>query len=215
MSAERCPECGGTLIRDGATGEVACGSCGTVFGESEMVHSFAPKTLNRGSFAFAGLSETGKITYSEAVKYSGQGRYVHMLRRSDGSERVVVKVAVFISNLASRIGAPTSVEEEAMVIARRLLKAAKAKGRRLTADEAAAVSLWQACKKQGFPIAIDDYEGACAAMLPTWRGSLLRLMSRVCDIERLPFSKFSLKDYVKMFTRKLRKNYTDVGRGRA
>ncbi|MEM2639614.1 MAG: hypothetical protein QW113_06340, partial [Candidatus Bathyarchaeia archaeon] len=87
--------------------------------------------------------------------------------------------------------------------------------RRLTADEAAAVSLWQACKKQGFPIAIDDYEGACAAMLPTWRGSLLRLMSKVCDIERLPFSKFSLKDYVKMFTRKLRKNYTDVGRGRA
>ncbi|MEM2273634.1 MAG: hypothetical protein QXX56_05415 [Candidatus Bathyarchaeia archaeon] len=47
-------------------------------------------------------------------------------------------------------------------------------------------------------------------MLPAWKGSLLRLMSKVCDVERLPFSKFSLKDYVKMFTRKLRKNYTDA-----
>lgn len=175
----------------------------------EYVPEYMPKTVNRGSFAFAGLPETGKPTRFELLKYGDEHRYLRMLGRSESSERVATKAAVYIANLAGKIGAPKIVEEEAMYRAKRLLKSARSKGRKLTADEVAAVALWCTCKVHGFTVSLKEYERICEAVLPSWRGSLLKLLNKTREIETLPLKSLSPKDYVRRFAGKLRNEFAD------
>ncbi|MEM3719542.1 MAG: hypothetical protein QXD45_05935 [Candidatus Bathyarchaeia archaeon] len=212
MSSLKCPECGGAVIKDGATGEVACSQCGVTIDDFEFVQSYIHRNgNNRGSFAVAGIPETGKPSYFEILRYGNQ-RYLHMLGRDNSKERTVTRVALHISNLANKVGAHKQVEEEAMLLAKRLLKALRMQRKKMSTDEVAAVAFWVACKIHDVLITIEDYEGMCARTFPNWRSadghvtkSLLRLISKASDVEYLPLKLLELKDYVRRLAAKLRR----------
>ncbi|MCS7114105.1 MAG: hypothetical protein RMJ15_04130 [Nitrososphaerota archaeon] len=189
-NGRKCPDCGcDRLVRDGSAGEVVCVNCGIVVDEVEYAQGHAPKP-NRGSFAAMGQLGSGKLGYIEVLRYGGE-RYLRMLGRD--SERTVISMATQIATIANRIGAPKAVEEEASLWARRILKAMRTKGRKMSVDEIAAVSLWTACKLHSFPITMDEYVKALG-----WSGgnngnsggngskSLLKVINKAEGIMALP-----------------------------
>ncbi len=199
-----CPNCGGErLIRDGATGEVACALCGTVVSDVEYVPEYTPN-FNRGSFAFVKQLGSGKPSYFEVLR-SGE-RYLRMVGR-DG-ERTEANVAAGIATVAGRIGAPKPVEEEGMYRARCLLKAMRARGRRLTTEEIVAVSLWVACKMHGFPVTMDEYVHALGWSKSGANNakSLLKLLNKAEGIAPLPKGIIDPKLYVGKLAARLTKS---------
>ncbi|MGC8832321.1 MAG: TFIIB-type zinc ribbon-containing protein, partial [Thermoproteota archaeon] len=108
---DKCPECGSKyLVRDNETGELACSSCGAVLEEVEYVPDFVPRTVERGSFAYAGLPATGKPTRYELLKYRDH-RYLYMIGRGESRERIVADIAAYVSILAGRLGVNSKVVE--------------------------------------------------------------------------------------------------------
>lgn len=201
----KCPDCGGTVVRDATTGELVCSRCGLVVGEVEYVPRFVPRTVERGSFAYAGLPATGKPTRRELVKY--RDRYLYMIGRTESRERIAANIATYVSLLAGRMGMNLKVvEEEAMRLAKLLLKQMREKGRRLNADEIAAVSLWQACKVHGFPITMREFEDACATAFRWERGgSLLKLISKAREVGLAEDGRwFEPNDYLRRLVARLR-----------
>lgn len=213
--ALKCPECSGAVIRDAATGEKVCASCGFVVEEEpEYVPDFVPKTIERGSFAYAGLPATGKPTRYELIKYCEQ-RYLYMIGRSGSRDRIVTDIAAYVQILTSKTGVNRKVvEEEAMRFVHQILRLMREKRRRLMAEEIAAVALWHACKTQSHPVTFADYEAACRAVFgKKWGGkSLLKLVNKVRDMGFTENGKyFEFKDYVWRFAAKLRSNGFDAG----
>lgn len=195
----RCPDCGcERLVRDSSTGEVVCQNCGVVVVEGECVHGFAPKQ-DRGSFALMNRLGSGRLGYVERLKY-GEQRFLRLLGR-EGVDRTESNIATDVATLASRIGAPKAVEETAFYWAMKLLKAMRTKGRKMPTQEIAAVTLWAACKLQGFPITMDEFERALRG-----RGngrSLLKLINKAEGIMPLPKAVVDPKRHIARLAAKL------------
>ena len=205
QQGEKCPECGSAyLVRDGGTGEVVCRSCGVVVGEAEYAAHFVPSGA-RGSFALTSLAMTGgKPRLSEIRKLGPDGaRLARQIGRLEGAERTEAAVANMINGLADRLGLPKAVEEEAMVYAKRLLKAMREKGRRLKVVEVSAVSLWNALKVQGYPVTMREYVNLVNALLARRGGnggfrtaSFYKLITKAAEIVPPPAKSFTPADYV-------------------
>ena len=205
MSSEACPECGSTyLVRNGETGEVVCRSCGVVVSEVEYATHYVPAGA-RGSFAFTSLARTGgKPAPSDVRKLDPDvRRLARQIGRLEGAERTEAAVANMINGLVDKLCLPKSVEEEAMVYAKRLLKAMREKGKRLTVIEVSAVSVWNALKVQGFPVTMKEYVNLVNALLARRdgnrglrRASFYKLITKAAEVLPPPAKVFAPADYV-------------------
>jgi len=204
VEVAKCPECGSVqLIRDGATGEVVCAACGLVVHEVEFVQGFAPKSVDRGSFAVVGSLGSGKPTPSEIRR---GGRFLRYVGRCE--ERTKYGVATAIETIADKVYAPKQVREEATAIAKRLLKAMREKNRKLRVEEVAAVSLWCACKLAGHAVTMDEYARVVEPYISRKNGgkvSLLKLINRAESITPLPKDVKDARAYIVKLAGKLEK----------
>jgi transcription initiation factor TFIIIB Brf1 subunit/transcription initiation factor TFIIB len=109
-------------------------------------------------------------------------------------------LATRIATTAERLGLPKHVEEQAMLLGRRLLEGMRTTGRRLTVLDMSAVALWGACKVMGIPISMDEFTEALGLHNGT---SLFKLLSKAQRIASMPKKTFEAKDYVGRIAGKL------------
>lgn len=183
LDLQRCPECGfSILIRDNSTGEVACRSCGLVLGEVEYAPPFAGEE-RRGAFRLVS-GATGRLRPSEVKE-----RHLRMVGRREGDGRTEANLASEIAKLAGWIGAGKNVEEEAMLYAKKLMRALRKSHMKMKIVDMAAVALWRACEVQVFPVTWSEYERMLGK-------SLYKLMTKANGAMPAPGKPFTALDYV-------------------
>lgn len=158
----RCPSCGSTrVVADRCAGELVCAGCGLVLGAAE----FAPppeRVPGRESGKLPPpppIKGTAKLRGREfrQMAMASGARVALMVGRPSEEERCEVKLSAMVEVVAARIGLLRPAVEEAKRLAKALRKACRGKEVRLTLQDCAAVGVWLACRRTGFPLTMKLY----------------------------------------------------------
>lgn len=172
---DACPECGTDDIKRDERNELVCQCCGLVVQESTMdrspkaVYSFeetSTKTQS-GPKMTVMLHDKGLSTkISEGNKDSNGGRVSQhkaaslrkmerRMRLSKSKDKRLMKGLKFIKEIASKHDLPTSVEERAAHLFRKLSERSFFKGR--SCRTVSVALLYLACKEQNIPRVLDEF----------------------------------------------------------
>lgn len=218
-----CPECGSAhLVRDDMHGEVFCAACGFVL--SERAIDSGPEWAAHSMEEVDRLTHTGPprkplagaSSLTTVIPYPARdirGRPIPVrareafsrLRRlqvtssvSGRRERISVDMGRTMNRIASHLGLPKSVREEAAFVCRRVIESRALRGRSAAAIVAA--SLYAACRIDGVPRTLGEV-GAAAGIPRKVIARYYRELHRVGVIRNVPLSR--PLDYVGRFCTEL------------
>ncbi len=217
-----CPECGSEhLVRDYARGELVCDSCGLVISESaidegpewaaysveendRLARTGAPRSYVAGA---SGLTTVIPLANKDArgntIPLREREKFYRMrkLQRHSGhsrpGERSLPETIRSLDRVASLMGLPRPVKDEAGFICKKALEKGLVRGRSIEAIVAAAV--YAACRIDGVPRTLDELQqvtGVRKKTIGKAYGALLRTLTL-----RVPPSRPS--DYVSRFCSRL------------
>jgi len=173
-----CPACDSTkLVRSPERGEIACSQCGTVIRVKTIDsgpewRAFTPEERDRRSRVgppnyltipssmSAGIDWRGKDAAGKRLPLK-QRMEVLRLRRwhkvnvSSALGRNLIQAMDEADRLASNLGLPQTVRDEALLIYRRALEMGLVKGRSISSVITAA--LYAACRRMRIPITLDEF----------------------------------------------------------
>lgn len=164
--------------------ELVCAECGLVISDFEL----SPKPRN----------------YDRPVLWD----YTSFTLGSDrltSKQRTELDVATRIDVLASNLALPGHVSAQAMVEARKILRAVRrGAGVRLTAVETAIVAVWNACKITKTPLSMREYAETLKAMkLDYGENRIFRLLNRASRVMNLSRRLMQPRDYIPKIAAKL------------
>jgi transcription initiation factor TFIIIB Brf1 subunit/transcription initiation factor TFIIB len=165
--------------------EVVCAECGLVTSEFDL--SLEPRSHNR-----SGLWDYTSFTLGSD--------------RLTSRERTELAVATQIDIMSSNLTLPGHVSAQAMVEARKILRAVRGRaGVRLTVVETAIASIWNACKITKMPLSMKEYAKTLKAMgLDYKENRIYRLLNRASRVIDLPCKLIQPRDYIMKITAKLK-----------
>lgn len=165
--------------------EVVCAECGLVISEFEP--SPEPRSFNRPD-----LWDYTSFTLGSD--------------RLTSRERTELAVATKIDILSSNLALPGHVSVQAMVEARRILRAVRGSaGVRLTVAETAIAAIWNACKITKTPLSMREYAKTLRATgLDYDENRIYRLLKRASRVMNLPRKLMQPRDYISKITANLR-----------
>lgn len=140
----KCPLCGGQTIQD--SGEIICASCGAVLGQANNKNSEERPYVKPSVWNYTSFKE-------------GESQLL-------SKDRTELRIALMIEKLGDELGLSISVKGEAVLLSRRILRAARevrAKGagsERLTVEDITISSLILACRIAKVPRSIKDVVNA-------------------------------------------------------
>jgi transcription initiation factor TFIIIB Brf1 subunit/transcription initiation factor TFIIB len=125
--------------------------------------------------------------------------------RLTSKERTELAVATKIDVLASRLALPGYVSAQAMVEARKMLRAVRGKaGVRFTAAETAIAAVWNACKIMKVPVSMREVAKTLRGMSMDYdENRIFRLLNRASRVIDLPRRLMRPRDYIPKITAKL------------
>jgi len=175
-----CPACGSTkLVRSPERGEIACSQCGTVIRVKTIDsgpewRAFTPEERDRrsrvGPPSYLSISIPSSI--SAGIDWRGKDaagkrlspkqrmevlrlRRWHKVSVSSALERNLIQAMDEADRLASNLGLPQTVRDEALLIYKRAVEKGLVKGRSISSVIAAA--LYAACRRMRIPITLDEF----------------------------------------------------------
>ncbi len=177
---EVCPVCGSTrLVRSPERGEITCMDCGAVI-RARMVdqgpewraftseerekrsrvgapiypHLAVPSAIS-ATIDWRGKDASGKRLTPKQRMEAIRLRRWHRVSVSTAIERNLFQAIDEIDRLASQLGLPQTVKDEALLIYRKAVEKGLVKGRSINSVVAAA--LYAACRKLKIPITLDEF----------------------------------------------------------
>ncbi|MEE9224024.1 MAG: TFIIB-type zinc ribbon-containing protein [Thermoplasmata archaeon] len=179
VSDDACPECGSVhLYRDDHRGELVCDSCGLVVNESEidtgpewraytaedskrMARTGAPLSQRSHDLGLSTvISYTSRDFHGNPIPAKQRDRYnrMRMLHRQSNllrpGQRSLVQALTVLDRMASRLGIPPRIRDEAALITRKALKKGMVRGRSIEGVVAAA--LYAACRMNNVPRTLEE-----------------------------------------------------------
>jgi len=172
-----CPECGSHVRTDYIRGEVVCSECGLVVDEvyidpgpewrafdavdfKERTRTGAPSTYmihDKGLSTFIDWRNSdynGKVLSSKASGQFHRLRKMHKRAGASGDEKRLAYALMQIDSVASSLGLPRNIREEAAFMYRKVSESGGLKGRNI--DSIAAAAIYAACKMSGVPRTLDE-----------------------------------------------------------
>jgi len=174
----RCPACGGvTFTYNYERGEITCTSCGLVLDERLIDlgpewRAFTPEEKLRRSRVGAPLTRATPDNLTTVIDWRGKdalGREITYKRRLEmlrlrkwqmrskvqtSLERNLQQASIELERIASQLGLPKSVKEQAMEIYRRAVEKGLVRGRSIESVMAAAI--YAACRELKVPRTLDE-----------------------------------------------------------
>ena len=165
--------------------EIVCAECGLV--TSEFGLSPEPRSYNQ-----PGLWDYTSFTLGSD--------------RLTSRERTELAVATRIDILSSNLALPGYVSAQAMVEARKILRAVRGRaGVRLTVVETVIAAIWSACKITRTPFSMKEYAKTLRAMGFDYdENRIFRLLNRASRVMNLPRKLIQPKEYIPKITAKLK-----------
>lgn len=217
-----CPECGSEhLVRDYTRGELVCDACGLVVSESaidegpewaaysleesaRLARTGAPRHVVAGASGLTTIiplssrdARGNTIPLREREKFYRMRKLQHHSGHSRPGERSLPETIRALERVASLMGLPRTVKDEAGFICKKALEKGLVRGRSIEGVVAAAV--YAACRMQGVPRTLDELQqvtGIRKKVIGKAYGALLRSLGL-----RVPPSRPA--DYVSRFCSKL------------
>lgn len=174
-----CPECGGThLVRDDMRGEVVCDACGLVISEGavdlgpewnaysteendRLARTGAPRGYTGQSIGlttvipFATRDSRGNpIPMREREKYFRMRKLQRHSGHSRPGERSLPETMIVLDRVASTLGLPRTLKEQAGFLCKKALEKGLLRGRKISGIVAAAV--YASCRMGGVPRTLDE-----------------------------------------------------------
>ncbi len=221
-NADSCPECDSSAIRtDDVRGELVCEDCGVVLGNrmvdtgaewSAFTHSENQKKSRVGSPMTELLHDRGLTTKIHWKDADAQGRplsarkketmkrlrtWQKRVRISKTGERNLQLALSEINRMSSALGLPEPVSEMASVIYRAALDDNLVQGRSIEA--VASSSLYIACRKEGIPRSLDEFE----AVARIERNEIARTYRRLVVEQELEMEPIDPRQFVPRFCSEL------------
>src|SRR3972149_6914109 len=218
----RGPECGGEhLVRDYTRGELVCDTCGLVISESQidpgpewsayspdegdrLARTGAPRSYSTGTVGLTTvIPSSNRDARGNAIPMKEREKFYRMrkLQRHSGhsrpGERSLPETIRSLDRVASLMGLPRPVKDEAGFICKKALEKGLVRGRSIEAVVAAAV--YAACRIDGVPRTLDELQqvtGVRKKTIGKAYGALLRTLTL-----RVPPSRPA--DYVSRFCSRL------------
>jgi len=178
-----CPECGGShLVRDEQHGETVCDACGLVISEGAIDpgpewSAFNPEENDRLARTGAPRGYTGqaiglttvipiatKDSRGNPIPLREREKYFRMrkLQRHSGhsrpGERSLPETMIVLDRVASTLGLPKSLKEQAGFLCVKALERGLLRGRKITGIVAA--SVYASCRMGGVPRTLDELQQA-------------------------------------------------------
>ena len=173
-----CPACGSIkLVRSPERGEIACSQCGTVIRVKTIDsgpewRAFTPEERDRRSRVGPPNYLTIPSSMSAGIDWRGKDaagkrlspkqrmevlrlRRWHKVNVSSALGRNLIQAMDEADRLASNLGLPQTVRDEALLIYRRALEMGLVRGRSISSVIAAA--LYAACRRARIPITLDEF----------------------------------------------------------
>jgi transcription initiation factor TFIIB len=218
-----CPECGSPrLVRDYERGELVCGACGLVL--SERAIDEGPEWVAHSMEEVEQLARTGPprkplsgaAGLTTVVPYPTRdirGRQIpeparrvfYRLRKLQATstltgrgERSSVAMGRALDRIASQLGLPTSVREEAAFLCRKAIGTGVMRGRSMMGIVAAAI--YAACRIDGVPRTLDEMEAVAGVPRKTIARHYRQLL-RTGVLRAVPLPR--PQDYVSRFCAEL------------
>lgn len=147
----RCPLCGGQTVQD--SGEIICKSCGAVLGQAGQENNYG---------GGEGTLRVKPSVWNYTSFKEGESQLL-------SKDRTELRIALMIEKLGDELGLPISVKGEAVLLSRRILKAARevrakkkegTSSERLTVEDITISSLILACRLTKVPRSIKDVVNA-------------------------------------------------------
>ena len=226
----QCPECGSEhLVRDYARGELVCGTCGLVISEraidegpewtafsseesDKLARTGAPRSYSTGAYGLTTVIPYGNrdarghaIPVSEREKFYRIRKLQRHSTHSRPGERSLPETLRSLDRVASLLGLPRSVKDEAGFICKRALEKGLLRGRSIEGLVAAAT--YAACRKSGVPRTLEELQivtGVKKKQIGKAYGALLRALQL-----RVPTSR--PVDYLARFCSELGLSQSVVG----
>src|SRR2546427_7165253 len=182
----QCPECRGDhLVRDYERAEIVCEDCGLVL--ADMIIDEGPEwrafdSEQRESRERAGPPSTimahdkglstsigwrNKDAYGRQIPHKSRAqiyrlrKWQHRIRTSKSGERSLAQGLTEINTMASKMGLPRHVRENAAVLYRRASTENLGRGRSI--DEVGAAALYASCRQSGGPRTLDGITSKASA----------------------------------------------------
>ncbi|HIH98279.1 MAG TPA: transcription initiation factor IIB [Thermoplasmata archaeon] len=219
----KCPECGSTrLTRDYDRAELICENCGLVIDEAfidegpewrafdseqreKRARTGAPTTP---TIHDKGLStEIGwknKDSYGKSIPTRSRAQLYRLrkwqrrIRISDATERNLAFALSELDRLASGMGLPRDIRENAAMIYRKGVEKNLIRGRSI--ESVAAAALYAACRQCGVPRTLDEIAGASKVNRKEV-GRTYRFLARELKLQLMPASP---ADYIPKFASDLK-----------
>jgi len=178
-----CPECGSAhLVRDELRGEVVCDACGLVVSESavdlgpewnafsaeehdRLARTGAPRGYTGQSIGlttvipFATRDSRGNpIPMREREKYFRMRKLQRHSGHSRPGERSLPETMVVLDRVASTLGLPKTLKEQAGFLCKKALEKGLLRGRKISGIVAAAV--YASCRMGGVPRTLEELQQA-------------------------------------------------------
>jgi len=178
-----CPECGSEhLIRDYARGELVCDACGLVVkanaidegpewsaysmeDSARLARTGAPRNIVAGASGLTTViplsskdARGNRIPLREREKFYRMRKLQHHSGHSRPGERSLPETIRVLDRVASLMGLPRPVKEEAGFICKKALEKGLVRGRSIEGIVAACV--YAACRIQGVPRTLDELQQA-------------------------------------------------------
>lgn len=219
---DSCPECEGeSIITDDVRGELVCEDCGCILGNrmidtgaewSAFSHSENQEKSRVGSPMTELLHDRGLTTKIHWKNADAQGRplsprkqetikrlrtWQQRLRISQTGERNLQLALSEINRMSSALGLPEQVSEMASVIYRAALEDNLVQGRSIEA--VASSSLYIACRKEGIPRSLDEFDSVARVD----RNEIARTYRRLVVEQELEMEPIDPKQFVPRFCSEL------------
>lgn len=219
---DSCPECeGDSIVSDDVRGELVCQDCGCILGNrmidtgaewSAFSHDENQKKSRVGSPMTELLHDRGLTTKIHWKNADAQGRplsprkqetikrlrtWQKRLRISQTGERNLQLALSEINRMSSALGLPEQVSEMASVIYRAALDDNLVQGRSIEA--VASSSLYIACRKEGIPRSLDEFDRIARVD----RNEIARTYRRLVVEQELEMEPIDPKQFVPRFCSEL------------
>ncbi|MCK5291882.1 MAG: transcription initiation factor IIB [Thermoplasmata archaeon] len=222
VSDDSCPECGSAhLYRDDHRAELVCNDCGLVVNESEIDtgpewRAYTAEDNKRMARTGAPLSQRSHdLGLSTVISYASRDfhgnpipakqrdRYnrMRMLHRQSNllrpGQRSLVQALTVLDRMASVLGIPPRIRDEAALITRKALKKGMVRGRSI--EGVVAASLYAACRMNNVPRTLEEMSDVSGVD----RKKLRKAYSAISRQIKLKVPLVKPEDYVSRFCSKL------------
>lgn len=178
-----CPECAGThLVRDEIRGEVVCDACGLVISESavdlgpewnafsaeendRLARGGAPRGFTGQSIGLTTVipiatrdSRGNRIPLREREKFFRMRKLQRHSGHSRPGERSLPETMIVLDRVASTLGLPRALKEQAGFLCKKALEKGLLRGRKISGIVAA--SVYASCRMGGVPRTLDELQQA-------------------------------------------------------